>query len=245
MGANFSKSDQKILFDASTSVVTQVLTKFQNTHTNNVNTNQMINFYIGKNAHVECSGDFTSRQFSNTLFSAIMNASSQDKTELSNEITKELTAKITSMIDQGNTGINFGQANVNWSSSEVRQKVATIINTSTSTTIETSLQNNINNTQGQNFTVGDGSYLKGQNCDLSQDSTTQMLSQMITTNIAENLISNVDKSVLSGDSQLQVTQKNEGINWPWIGGGIFGVIGFCLIVFIIIKSMKKKKGEDG
>lgn len=241
MGANFSKSDQKILFDASTQVITQVLTNFKNTQQNNVNTNQITNIYIGKGAIVKCAGDLTVRQVNNTVFSAIMNASSQDKTNLSNEITKELTAKISSLVDQQNTGINFAQANVNWSSSEIRQKVATVINTSASTTIETSLQNDIHNKQEINFTMGEGSYAGGQNCDFSQDATTTMLAQMITTNIAENLISNVDKSVLSGDSQMEVKQTNAGLNWPWIGGGIFGAIACCIVIFIIFKAMKKKK----
>lgn len=239
MGANFSKTEQKILFDASTQVVTQVLTNFKNSQTNTINANQIIYLTIGKGAVVNCN--ITVKQINNVLFSALMNASAQDKTNISNEISKELSAKISSLVEQQNTGINFAQANVNWSSAEVRQKVATVINTSVSTTIENSFANNLNNTQGQYFIIGDGAYAGGENCDFSQDATTQMLAQMITTNIAENLISNVDKSVLSGESQMQVKQTNAGLNWPWIGGGIFGVIGFCIFAFIIFKVMKKKR----
>lgn len=242
MGANVSKSSQKVLMDASTKIVTQVLTNFKNSQTNNINAYQITYVEIGKGAVVKCTGDLKMRQVNNVIFSALMNASAQDKTNISNEITKELTAKISSLISQENSGINFGQANVNWSDSEIQQKVATVVNTSVSTTIENSLVNNLNNKQGQFFIIGEGAYVEGGNCDFSQDATTALMSQMITQNIAENLISNVDKSILSGDSQMEVKQTNAGLNWPWIGGGIFGVIGFCIFAFIIFKVMKKKTG---
>lgn len=242
MGANVSKSSQKILMDASTNIITQVLTKFSTTQMNNVNASQIINVIVS-GGQLSCGGNLNLSQKNNVIFSALMNASSQDKKDMSNEISKQLDAKISSLISQENSGINFGQANVNWSDSDIQQKVSTAINTAFSTTIENTLKNDVANKQVINFYVDKNVTVAG-NCDFNQEATTTMLAQMITQNIAESLITNVDKNLLTADSQLQVTQTNAGLNWPWIGGGIFGVIGFCIFAFIIFKVMKKKKGGD-
>jgi|CXWK01.1.fsa_nt_gi hypothetical protein len=238
MGANVSKSTQSVLMEQTTNIVNNVLTTFKTKNINKIDASQTINVIVS--GTVKCKGDLNLIQSSNVTFSAVMNASNSDKTEMSNQITQQLTAAVTNMIQQENSGINLGQANVNWSDSNVQQKVATGISTAFNTTIENTLKNDANNKQVINFYVGnvdaDG------DCTFSQEQQTKMLSQMIAQNISNNLISNITDTSMGVTSSNEVKQTNAGLNWPWIGGGIFGVVGFCIFAFIIFKVMKKKNG---
>lgn len=235
-----SKSTQSVLMEQTTNIINNVLTTFSTKNSNKVDASQTINVIV--NGTVKCGGNLNLIQTSNVTFSAVMNASNADKTQMSNQITQQLTAAVTNMVKQENKDINFGQANVNWSDSNVQQKVATGVATAFNTTIENSLKNDANNKQVINFYVGNVD--ASGDCTFSQAQQTKMLSQMIAQNISDNLISNITDTSMGVTSSNQVSQTNAGLNWPWIGGGIFGVVGFCIFAFIIFKVLKKKKGGD-
>lgn len=238
MGANVSKTTQSVLMEKTTNIVNNVLTTYATKNSNKINTSQVTNIINGKGAIYECSGNIEIKQVINTTFSALMNASNEDKKEMSNQIVQQLDAAVKTAIQQENTGINFGQANVNWSDSSIQQKVNNSVQNALTTTIENSLKNSVDGSQQINF-INEG-IVRGANCIYNQGNTTYFLSQMITKNIANNLIANVDDTLMSATSTTEVKQTNAGLNWPWIGGGIFGVIGFALFVFIVYKVMKKK-----
>lgn len=234
-----SKSTQSVLMEQTTNIINNVLTTFSTKNSNKVDASQTINVIVS--GTVKCGGNLNLIQTSNVTFSAVMNASNADKTEMSNQITQQLTAAVTNMVKQENSGINFGQANVNWNDSSVQQKVATGVTTAFNTTIENSLKNDANNKQVINFYVGNVD--ASRDCTFSQAQQTKMLSQMIAQNISDNLISNITDTSMGVTSSNQVSQTNAGLNWPWIGGGIFGIVGFCIFAFIIFKVLKKKNGS--
>lgn len=242
MGANVSKTSQSVVLEKTTNIVNNVLTSYMTKNINNVNSSQVTNIIVGKGAIYDCSGDFNVNNKINTNFSVLMHSSNEDKKEMSNQIMDQLKASVATQIQQENTGINFLQANGNWSDSSIEQKVFNGINTALTTTIDNSLQTDVKGTQEINF-INEGT-VRGANCNFNQDNTTYFLSQMITKNIANNLITNFDSTQMDATSSTEVKQTNAGLNWPWIGGGIFGVIGFCIFAFIIFKVMKKKK-DDG
>ncbi len=237
MGGNISKSEQKVLMDTSTSIVNNVLTNFKTTQTNNQVGIQEVDI----NANVlKCGGDFSISQTQNNTISALMNATNTDTTDLTNKIYNQLDADVKNSIAQKNDGLNFLQANANWSSSDVEQRVRSAIHTAITTNIENSLKNNSSNIQiiPMEVRLFD---ITG-NCRWNQDQQIQLLSQMIANTAASLVMTNFVPTELGVTATNTVDQSNAGI---FAFGGIFGLIGVVLIGYIIYMVVKKKSGGGG
>lgn len=241
MGANVSKTSQQILTKNTTDIVNQVITQYGNTQSNTLNNLQVIQVHVSKNAVLNC-GSLNATQGQNVVFSALMKINNEDTKELANTIVSKLAAQVASMTQQENSGINLGQANVNVNDSNIQQIMQTNVQSALKTTIDNTLKNNATNTSIIDFTIDGRVYIKG-DCNFSQSSQVQYFSEMAALNIGKSLISNYNEADATAESKNTVTQTNAGINWPWLGGGIFGFIGFILVGYIIFTVIKKKKGQ--
>ncbi len=239
MGANVSKSSQKVYTEKSTEIINKVMTNYSTKQSNQQDNIQVMNITV--DGKFQCKGDSNLKQIQNSIFSAIMKSSVTDKKDMTNQIYTDLKEAITNQIKQENGGINFGQANVNWSDSDVQTKLHDKIDTVFNTTIDTTFKNDNTNAQIINFHVHD--YIVDGDCNMNQDQQVQFLAQMMTESIASSLISNFDKSVMDVKADNTVSQINSG--FLYFGGGLFGIIGVVLICYIIYMVVKKKSGGGG
>jgi hypothetical protein len=228
MGANVSTSDTQVLTQTITDISTNLLNSIVNSTSTNSSLVQRVSIDIqGK---LDCgSGSISITNDGKSTVAALSQISAQQIADLSNTLTTGIQTQLEKLLEQKNSDLNLGQANVSVDATKITNSIANKI----STTISTSLSNNIsissNTDQGIKFSVGKQGSVVATGCIFGN---TQVISQ-VASNISSNIMSLIENNDVATDIlnkyKSTITQSNAGVSM-W---AIVALVGVVIIGFFL------------
>jgi Na+-transporting methylmalonyl-CoA/oxaloacetate decarboxylase gamma subunit len=225
MGANTSVLDQK--------VVSKQINNTLNSFISNFTANAEASSKLKQSMSVDFSGaDLTGcpinvSQVASNKLSALVNLSSDQLNDISVNLKNQIDNMLSSKLEQKNTGLNLGQANIAKTKQDVRNYLTN--------NISNLLQSNINSSVAVDSTgeqVINAKFAlikcKESGINISQD----MVLETIADNAATSVVKNINDIVASNTTENKVTSETSQINTGLTLS--FGIAIVAAIIFILI-----------
>ena len=163
-------------------------------------------------------------------------------TQLSNDLTNKIKETITQSLDQVNSGLNIGQANVANAKTSTQtyaeNNIQNIINNSISNVVKTNASNN-----QEVFFYARGMVCVDSPLVINQTSILDIMSKQIATNLVDNTIKNALSNDIAKDIEQKASQVNKGIDLTFGIGALIMIV--VLLAFVKVLMGGKKGGAEG
>lgn len=241
MGANVSSTLYDSVYRSTYQAFTSMTTSLVQKQINNVRIIQNVSINVYGN--FTCTKNFTVTQDAKGTLTVVSQLNQQAMADITNSIINEINRNVTTTLEQRNTGLNLGQANVAVSVNRAVTDIASQI----STTVTQSVQQLVTNTgtieQALTLNVFPGAnFAVGGNCEVSQSATMDVLAQSVADQVAKLTANNAQFNKLAEDFKTSLSQSNTGLT---LMGMWIGVIILLLIVGVAIWILTKVFARPG
>lgn len=232
MGANYSASLYRDIYDTSYNSSTRVLTNVANTNSQNIGIDQKVT--IVNMGNFSCGGSLTITQSAELAANILSQLNSDQIAEIKNSVIDSVQRKLIQDINQQNEKLNFGQTNAAITAINIVTNSRTQLESSVETSISNVVRQNIKGNQEIYIIVGEGANFNiGGNCEFRNSQTIEVVASSITDNVLKVLNDNTKLTEALSDLKLSLSQKNVGVDPTAI---IIAVI-ICIVCFLIIAGI--------
>lgn len=220
MGANVSSQLVDNYSETVNKVITEVTNRIENVNKINLYASQEVELDLSHAKLNKCPVRIS--QHASSIASAFSDSNSTLSQQVVNELTNKIEKQIAQSLDQVNSGLNIGQANI--------ANVKTKMTTYAKNIIENKVKNTIKNVVGSTTSMSQTVHLKGAFLDCT-DSPIEIDQKVIIKSLASNISKAVVESIVDNKAandikekiDQKVSQVNKGLD-----------ISFILILVILL-----------
>jgi hypothetical protein len=265
-----TESETNISNDINISISNIITNEISNSTNCDTNVNQDGEITVGDCASFECE-DINISNSTKVLLSCLQESKTEISVNLSNEVASAISDTITSQMDvmqDNQTGINNSQHTSN--KTNVKNTVDEEIKNEIKTVIENSINSNINVNSNDNI-VFNGT-MKGDDCNLSNETIVESIVSQITESTMDLVSSNAAINDIIGQYNMSTSATQKGFDFNqmfsdwfegffgfldnWSPGGflekalpiiiaiVIGVVVFILAYVLFSKFFKGKQEEE-